>query len=175
MCEPKTTLEPADGVTAGPEQQAASADVAQQPSTPVGPPAGVWTTVRQALAGQEHDYTTGPIGRAVVLLAIPMVLEMLMESTFAICDVFFVSRLGIDAVAAVGLTEAVLTLVYAVAAGMSMSATAMVARRIGEGEMREGDVVQFPDRGFDRLGRDVASQQARYPIADRVQDQEEGR
>lgn len=89
--------------------------------------------LRRAVSGDTgDDLTTGPIGRAVVLLSVPMVLEMAMESVFALCDVFYVSRLGVDAVAAVGLTEAVITLVYAVAVGLSAAGTAMVARRIGE-------------------------------------------
>ncbi|MEP6692726.1 MAG: MATE family efflux transporter [Gemmatimonadaceae bacterium] len=93
---------------------------------------GVWHAVRDALRGSRHDYTAGPIGRAILLLAVPMVLEMLMESVFAVCDVFFVSRLGADAVATVGLTESLLVLVYTVAVGLSIGASAMVARRIGE-------------------------------------------
>ena len=91
-----------------------------------------WTVVRDAVRGTHHDYTRGPIGRAVVLLAIPMVLEMIMESVFAVCDVFFVSRLGPDATATVGLTESMLTLVYTVAIGLSIGVAAVVARRIGE-------------------------------------------
>jgi putative MATE family efflux protein len=92
-----------------------------------------WTTiVRDALSGREHDYTRGSLNRAIALLAIPMVLELAMESLFAVIDIFFVSSLGAEAVATVGLTEAVLTLLYAVAIGLSMSTTAMVARRIGE-------------------------------------------
>lgn len=91
-----------------------------------------WSLLRASLAGGERDYTQGHIGRAVVLLAIPMMLEMAMESIFAIVDIFFVARLGAAAVAAVGLTEAVLTLLYAFAVGLSLGVTALVARRIGE-------------------------------------------
>jgi putative MATE family efflux protein len=89
-------------------------------------------TIREALRGSRQDYTEGPIGRAVVLLAVPMVLEMAMESLFAIVDVFWVSHLGANAVATVGLTESMLTMLYAVAIGLSIGATATVARRIGE-------------------------------------------
>ena len=88
--------------------------------------------IRDALSGHNRDYTTGSIRRAVVLLSIPMILEMSMESVFAVVDIFFVGRIGKEAVATVGLTESVLALVYSVAFGLSMAATAMVARRIGE-------------------------------------------
>ena len=91
-----------------------------------------WTLWRAALRGDTEDFTTGPIGTAVFLLSVPMVLEMALESVFAVTDIFFVAQLGADAVAAVGLTEAVITLLYAVAIGLSMGTTAMVARRIGE-------------------------------------------
>src|SRR5947208_5220589 len=92
-----------------------------------------WATVREALRGSHHDYTSGPLGRAIVLLAIPMVAEMIMESVFAVWDVFWVSHLGADAVTTVGLTESLLTLIYTAAMGLSIGVTAMVARRIGEG------------------------------------------
>ena len=92
----------------------------------------LWSGVREALRGSHRDYTVGPIGRAILLLAIPMVLEMFMESLFAVVDIYWVGRLGTDAAATVGLTESRLTLIYALAIGLSIGATAMVARRIGE-------------------------------------------
>jgi putative MATE family efflux protein len=93
-----------------------------------------WAALREAMAGGEHDFTSGSLPRAVLLLSIPMVLEMAMESVFGVLDAFFVGRLGPDAVAAVGLTEALLTVIFAVALGLSLSTTAMVARRVGEGD-----------------------------------------
>jgi putative MATE family efflux protein len=92
----------------------------------------LWADVRAALRGTQQDYTEGNLNRAILLLAIPMVLEMAMESLFAVVDVFFVARLGADAVAAVGLTESLLTLVYAIAIGLGTGTTALVARRTGE-------------------------------------------
>lgn len=92
--------------------------------------------MRAALSGEAHDVARGSLGRAIPLLAIPMVLEMSMEALFAVCDVLFVARLGPDAVATVGLTESMLSLVYAVAFGLAMPVTAMVARRVGEGDAR---------------------------------------
>jgi putative MATE family efflux protein len=99
-------------------------------------PAGIWHSLVEALRGTGQDFTEGSISRAVLLLATPMVLEMFMESLFAIVDVFWVSRLGANAVATVGLTEAMLALVFSVALGVSMSTTAMVARRTGEKDPR---------------------------------------
>ncbi|MBS1742475.1 MAG: MATE family efflux transporter [Bacteroidetes bacterium] len=93
---------------------------------------GIYSLIRQALKGEEMDFTTGSIRRAVILLAIPMMLEMSMESVFAVVDIFFVSHLGKHATSIVGLTESVITIVYSIAIGISMAATALVARRVGE-------------------------------------------
>jgi putative MATE family efflux protein len=95
-------------------------------------PIPIWSSIREALRGSHQDFTTGSLNRAILLLAIPMVLEMVLESLFAVVDVFWVGRLGADAVATVGLTESLLSLVFAVGLGLSLSTTAMVARRIGE-------------------------------------------
>ncbi len=92
----------------------------------------LWASLVEAVRGSHQDYTTGSLNREIVLLAVPMVLEMVLESLFAVVDVFWVGRLGANAVATVGLTESMLTLVFSVAMGLSLSTTAMVARRIGE-------------------------------------------
>lgn len=92
----------------------------------------LWRSVWLTLKGAQHDYTALPLNQAVLLLAVPMVLEMSMESLFAIVDVFWVSRLGREAIAVIGITESVMSLIYAVAIGISFAATAIVARRIGE-------------------------------------------
>jgi putative MATE family efflux protein len=107
---------------------------APAPPAPSGAEApGLWAIVKDSLRGeQHHDFTDGPVGRAILLLAVPMVLEVSLESVFAVADIFWVSRLGPDAVASVGLTESLLTLVYALAMGLGIGATAVVARRIGE-------------------------------------------
>jgi putative MATE family efflux protein len=92
----------------------------------------LWAVVRDAIRGKHMDYTTAPINRAVVMLAIPMVMEMIMESIFAVVDVFWVAHLGANAVATVGLTESMLTIVYTVAMGTGIGAMALIARRVGE-------------------------------------------
>ncbi len=92
----------------------------------------LWHDIVLAVRGSDEDFTAGGLGRAILLLSIPMILEMVLESVFAVVDIFFVSRLGLDAVATVGVSESLLTLVYAVAVGFSMGTTAIVARRIGE-------------------------------------------
>lgn len=91
-----------------------------------------WSLLVEAVRGSDRDYTVGPVGPALVMLSVPMVLEMAMESLFAVVDVFFVSRIGADAVATVGVTESMLTIVYTVALGLGIGATAVVSRRIGE-------------------------------------------
>lgn len=92
----------------------------------------LWRDVLQSIRGSEQSFTEGSIGRSILLLSIPMVLEMIMESIFALVDMIFVTRLGAEAVAIVGITEAMITLIYAIGMGMSMGTTALVARRIGE-------------------------------------------
>ena len=92
----------------------------------------IFSLFKDAILGRQQDFTQGSIRKAIFLLAIPMILEMLMESIFALVDIIYVSRVSVNAVATVGLTESVLTLVYAVAIGLSMAATALVARRTGE-------------------------------------------
>jgi putative MATE family efflux protein len=115
-----------------------SSDALAAPGAPVpatnirGRLAATWAIVRESMRGSRRDYTEGPIGQAIVLLAIPMVLEVALESVLAVVNVFWVGRLGADAIATVGLTESMLALVYAVAMGLSMGAAATVARRIGE-------------------------------------------
>ena len=93
-----------------------------------------WGLLRQALRGTPQDYTEGPVERALVLLAVPMVFETLLESLFAVVDIFFVAHLGADAIATVGLTESMMSLIYAVAIGLGIGAAAIVARRSGEHE-----------------------------------------
>ncbi|HKR11558.1 MAG TPA: MATE family efflux transporter [Pyrinomonadaceae bacterium] len=103
-----------------------SSDASPEAST------SLWADIKESIRGSHRSYTTGPIGRSILLLAIPMVLEMMMESIFAVVDIFWVSHLGTDAAATVGLTESLLTLIYALAIGLSIGAMAMIARRIGE-------------------------------------------
>jgi putative MATE family efflux protein len=120
MTEPASSLEP--------EPTASGAVPAAEP-----PPPSVWAAAKEAIRGaHHHDYTAGPIGRSLMLLAVPMVLEVALESVFAVVNVFWVGRLGADAVATVGLTEAMFALIYAVGMGLGIGATATVARRIGE-------------------------------------------
>jgi putative MATE family efflux protein len=101
-------------------------------AAPVREDEGLYRLVREALRGSRRDLTSAPLGRAILLLAIPMVAEMIMESIFAVADIFWVSKLGPNAVAAVGLTESMAVIIYAVAMGLSMGSMSVVARRIGE-------------------------------------------
>ncbi|RFS22369.1 MATE family efflux transporter [Chitinophaga silvatica] len=94
--------------------------------------ANLFRLFKVAISGSEKEFTTGNINRAIFLLAVPMILEMLMESLFAVVDIYFVSHLGVDAITTVGLTESILTIVYTLAMGLSIAATAVIARRVGE-------------------------------------------
>ena len=105
---------------------------AQQPS--------LWSSIREAVRGSHQDFTAGSLNRAILLLAIPMVLEMVLESLFAVVDVFWVGRVGANAVATVGLTESLFLLVFSIGMGLSLSTTAMVARRIGEKDPEDAAV-----------------------------------
>ena len=104
------------------------------------PSRSIWSEVRDAIRGTGADYTKIPLRRAVFLLAVPMVLELVLESTFAVVDIFFVAKLGASAVATVGLTESYLFLLYAVAMGLAMAVTAVVARRVGEDRREEAAI-----------------------------------
>ena len=92
----------------------------------------VFKLIRQSLNGEQQDYTKGSIPKSVFLLAIPMILELSLESVFALVDIYFVSKLGQNAIATVGLTESVIPIIYSISIGLSTAATAIVARRIGE-------------------------------------------
>ncbi len=109
-------------------------------SPPPPPERSLGSSLWEAIRGSHQDYTTGSLNRAILLLAVPMILEMVLESLFAVVDVFWVGRLGANAVATVGLTESLLSLIFAVGIGLSLSTTAMVARRIGEKDPEDAAV-----------------------------------
>ncbi|HTS83084.1 MAG TPA: MATE family efflux transporter [Myxococcaceae bacterium] len=107
-------------------------DAVQEDPTTAPAPTSLWSELREALRGSHRDLTETPLGRAIFVLAVPMVLEMVMESVFAVTDIFFVGRLGAEAQATVGLTETMETMVYALSFGLSIGAMSLVARRMGE-------------------------------------------
>ncbi len=109
-------------------------------ATVASPPESIWKDLKKAISGTEADYTQIPLQKAIFLLAIPMILELVMESTFAVVDIYFVSKLGASAVATVGLTETYMFLLYAMAIGLSTAVTAIIARRIGEKNKEEAGV-----------------------------------
>ena len=103
----------------------------------------LWIDIKEAIAGSDRDFTSDSIGKALFILSIPMVLEMIMESLFAVIDIFFVSKLGPDAVATVGITESSMTIVYAIGMGLSTATTALVARRVGEKRSDKAGIAAF--------------------------------
>ncbi|HTA19648.1 MAG TPA: MATE family efflux transporter, partial [Polyangia bacterium] len=105
--------------------------IAMPEAHPVAPRAGFWALVRESLAGSRRDLTAETLGRAILLLAVPMVLEMVMESIFAVSDIFWVSKLGPDAVSVGVCTESLMTILYTLAMGLAMGTGALVARRTG--------------------------------------------
>lgn len=113
---------------------------ADSTTLPPPPDPSLWAALKEALRGSEADYTRIPLRRAIFLLAVPMILELVMESTFAVVDIWFVGKLGASAIATVGLTETYLFLLYALAMGLSMGVTAIVARRIGEGRREDAAI-----------------------------------
>ncbi|MFY9150802.1 MAG: MATE family efflux transporter, partial [Prolixibacteraceae bacterium] len=102
-----------------------------------------WNDIKEAITGSDRDFTSDSIGKALLILSIPMVLEMIMESIFAVVDIYFVSKLGADAVATVGITESSMTIVYAIGMGLSTATTALVARRIGEKKPEKAGIAAF--------------------------------
>ncbi|HCY42578.1 MAG TPA: MATE family efflux transporter [Prolixibacteraceae bacterium] len=103
----------------------------------------LWTDIKESIAGSDRDFTSDKLGKALFILSVPMVLEMIMESIFAVVDIFFVSKLGADAVATVGITESSMTIVYAIGMGLSTATTALVARRIGEKKSGKAGMAAF--------------------------------
>src|SRR5438045_7454198 len=114
-----------------------------QEITTAAPPMPLWDSIREALRGTHQDFTTGSLNRAILLLAVPMVLEMVLESLFAVVDVFWVGRLGADAVATVGLTESMMSLVLAVGLGFSLSTSGFEGRGSGEKKWGNGVVAKL--------------------------------
>ncbi|MEQ9285869.1 MAG: MATE family efflux transporter [Cyclobacteriaceae bacterium] len=112
-------------------------------ATPVAPKRSLWRALNDAIRGTDADYTQIDLKKAIFLLAVPMILELVMESTFAVVDIYFVGQLGSSAVATVGLTETYLFLLYSLAMGLSMAVTAIIARRIGEKQKDAAGISAF--------------------------------